>query len=115
MPLARHFLWAFFLGLIAFPCARAAEAPLVAPGIKAEKLEFSLHAKTGFTLLSPAQTKVTFTNTLDPAASAENRVLNNGSGVAAGDFDNDGRVDLFFSSLNNGNRLFRNLGNWTFE
>jgi hypothetical protein len=32
-----------------------------------------------------------------------------GQGVAVGDYDNDGRVDLFFSALGS-NRLFRNLG-----
>ena len=58
---------------------------------------------------------MTFTNSLDAWASAGNRVLNNGSGVAAGDFDNDGRVDLFFCSLNQRNRLFKNLGNWQFK
>ena len=68
----------------------------------------------GFTLLKPDQTGLTFTNELSDWASAENRVLNNGSGVAAGDFDNDGRTDLFFCSLNNQNRLFRNLGDWRF-
>ncbi|HTG45720.1 MAG TPA: VCBS repeat-containing protein, partial [Verrucomicrobiae bacterium] len=72
-------------------------------------------AKGGFTLLAPSQTHVAFTNLLDAGASAANRVLNNGSGVAAGDFDKDGRVDLFFCSLNNGNRLYRNLGDWKFE
>ncbi|HKX62527.1 MAG TPA: CRTAC1 family protein, partial [Verrucomicrobiae bacterium] len=44
-----------------------------------------------------------------------NRVLNNGSGVAAGDFDQDGNVDLFFCSLNQRNRLFKNLGHWQFR
>jgi hypothetical protein len=35
-------------------------------------------------------------------------------GVAAGDFDNDGHVDLFVTGVN-GNTLFRNRGDGTFE
>src|SRR6185295_2685539 len=72
-------------------------------------------SQTGFTLLPPAQTGLAFTNTLTDLAGAENRVLNNGSGVAAGDFDNDGWVDLFFCGLSADNKLFRNLGQWHFQ
>ena len=36
-------------------------------------------------------------------------------GVAAGDFDNDGRTDLIFTRLNDTDILYRNLGNGTFE
>src|SRR5262245_28417616 len=99
-----HWLFAVSFGFAAETNAvREAALPVPAAG------------KTGFTLLVPAQTGIAFTNELSDWASAENRVLNNGSGVAAGDFDNDGRTDLFFCSLNNQNRLFRNLGNWRFE
>lgn len=31
------------------------------------------------------------------------------------DFDNDGLVDLFVTSVKAGNKLFKNLGNWTFK
>jgi enediyne biosynthesis protein E4 len=96
--------------------ALAADAsPTNLPGVKVAELAVPSAGKTGFTLLPPEQTGVTFTNLLRDLASAENRVLNNGSGVAAGDFDRDGRVDLFFCSLNNGNKFFRNLGQWRFE
>src|SRR5439155_3219941 len=70
--------------------------------------------KTGFTLLPAGQTGVTFTNSLDEQAGAANRVLYNGSGVAVGDFDNDGRPDLYFCSLNGRNSLYKNLGGWRF-
>jgi hypothetical protein len=78
-------------------------------------LDVPTSGEAGFSLLTPEQTRVTFTNALDSWASASNRVLNNGSGVAAGDFDNDGRADLFFCSLDQRNRLFKNLGNWQFK
>ena len=37
-----------------------------------------------------------------------------GSGIAAGDFDGDGRVDLYVSTKTKPGRLFRNLGEWKF-
>ena len=68
----------------------------------------------GFTLLTPDQTGVLFTNSLQEWEGASNRVLLNGAGVATGDFDNDGWPDLFFCSLNGRNTLCRNLGGWRF-
>jgi len=38
-----------------------------------------------------------------------------GTGVAIGDYDNDGRPDLFVVNKTGQGRLFRNLGNWHFE
>ncbi len=37
-----------------------------------------------------------------------------GSGVAVGDFDRDGKVDLYVSTKTKPGRLFRNLGGWRF-
>jgi len=71
--------------------------------------------RVGFTLLSPRETGVAFTNQLSEAATLKNRVLENGSGVAAGDFDGDGLCDLYFCRLEGPNALYRNLGDWRFE
>ena len=38
-----------------------------------------------------------------------------GTGVAIGDYDGDGRPDIFIVSKTESCRLFRNLGNWKFE
>lgn len=39
----------------------------------------------------------------------------NGGGVAAGDFDNDGLTDLFFTGNMVANRIYKNLGNMKFQ
>ena len=86
-----------------------------AGGFRWAELEVPRSGKTGFTLLSPEQTGINFTNTLDERAGEANRVLFNGSGVAVGDFDNDGWPDLYFCSLNGRNALFKNLGGMKFK
>jgi hypothetical protein len=84
------------------------------PGARSASLAAPSNGKTGFTLLNASQTGVRFTNTLTEWEGASNRVLLNGSGVAAGDFDSDGRPDLYFCSLNGRNTLYKNLGGWRF-
>ncbi|MFM8358423.1 MAG: FG-GAP repeat domain-containing protein, partial [Verrucomicrobiota bacterium] len=71
--------------------------------------------RPGFVQLSPATTRVLFTNRVDERAGAANRVLYNGAGVAAGDVDGDGRPDLLLLDLAGANALFRNQGGWVFE
>ena len=71
--------------------------------------------KAGFILMSAEQTGLRFTNSLITSLARTNTIVNNGSGVAAGDVDGDGLCDLYFASLQGSNRLYRNLGNWHFE
>src|SRR6188474_2750871 len=70
--------------------------------------------KVGFTLLDQAATGLVFTNTLPEDVGATNRTLYNGSGVAAGDFDGDGRPDIVLVGLQNQISLYKNLGDWRF-
>ena len=58
---------------------------------------------------------MSFTNFLSEARGLTNTIVNNGAGLAAGDLDGDGLCDLYFCSLEGGNKLYRNLGNWRFE
>jgi len=44
----------------------------------------------------------------------QNRHLAHGSGVALGDFDGDGLVDIYLARIEGPNALYRNLGNWRF-
>jgi len=69
----------------------------------------------GFRSRASVETGVMFTNVLEGKHSLTNHIFLNGSGVAAGDVDGDGRVDLYFCRLNGTNALYRNLGGWRFE
>ena len=73
-----------------------------------------------FALLAPEQTGVVTRNPYaDPAMwgeyDREFALGSIGTGVATGDFDNDGRPDLLVVGKTEGCWLFRNLGQWKFE
>ena len=73
---------------------------------------------TVFTRLEAEQTGVTFVNTTgenDSFNILTNEYIYNGGGVGIGDFDRDGREDLFFSGSDKENELYLNRGDWTFE
>jgi hypothetical protein len=84
-------------------------------GFRSAPLPVPTRGKTGFTLLAPTATGITFTNQLSRARYTTNQIYLNGSGVAAGDVDGDGRCDLFFCGIGGKSVLYRNLGNWKFE
>ncbi len=76
--------------------------------------------KTMFTQLAPEYTGVVTENKYDdPRMRAELyqefETSSIGTGVAIGDYDGDGRPDLYVVSKTEGCRLFRNLGNYKFE
>ena len=71
--------------------------------------------KAGFTQLAALETGIRFSNILSDAAVAKNQILLLGSGVALGDVDGDGRIDVYLCRLEGANALYRNLGNWKFE
>src|SRR5215831_9531404 len=84
-------------------------------GFRWTELNVPKGGKTGFKLLPPEETGINFTNTLDLRAGEVNRVLFNGSGVALGDYNNDGLPDIYFCSLNGHNALYQNLGGLRFK
>jgi len=71
-----------------------------------------------FEVVDKASTGLDFSNTLHPTG--EFNVLNymyfyNGGGVGAGDFNNDGRIDLFFTANQEQNKLYLNTGGLHFS
>jgi len=71
-----------------------------------------------FTLLAPEQTNIGFQNTLTEGLNTNILMYEyfyNGGGVASGDFNNDGKVDLYFTSNMGDNRLYLNKGNLQFQ
>ncbi|MFL5746325.1 MAG: VCBS repeat-containing protein [Niastella sp.] len=71
-----------------------------------------------FEMLDESTTGLHFTNTLTPTDSFNifhYMYYYNGAGVGAGDFNNDGLVDLFFASNLEQNKLFLNSGKLHFK
>src|SRR5690349_18472558 len=71
-----------------------------------------------FEVLDNDRTGLQFTNTLAPTDSFNifhYMYFYNGAGVGAGDFNNDGLIDLFFSSNQGSNSLFLNTGKLHFK
>ncbi|MCY3999627.1 MAG: hypothetical protein OXF84_02300 [Bacteroidetes bacterium] len=69
-----------------------------------------------FTLMD--QTGISFENRIveqDAFNVLEYEYFYNGGGVAAGDLNNDGLVDLYFAANMTPDHLYMNLGEWSFE
>ena len=81
---------------------------------------FSCNTKptTLFTAVSKSESGIDFQNRVNDTDSLN--ILDylyyyNGGGVALGDFNNDGLVDIYFTSNQESNKLYLNKGNFKFE
>ena len=71
-----------------------------------------------FTQLPSSSTHIDFKNQLTETEQSniiEYLYFNNGGGVAAGDINNDGLIDLYFTSNQKANKLYLNKGDLKFE
>lgn len=79
---------------------------------------YSCGNDTVFTKLSAEETNITFSNRiteLDTMNVLKFEYVNNGGGVAMGDFNNDKLVDVYFTGNQVDNKLFLNKGDFKFE
>lgn len=113
-PVLRTLALGLALELVAVTRLLAADGQPVS-GVRIVPLPVPSTGRIGFTELPPHQTGLTFTNQLDPNRGLTNQIFLNGSGVAAGDVDGDGRCDLYFCGLDSPNVLYLNRGDWRFE
>jgi len=70
-----------------------------------------------FTKVDPALAGIDFEHTWNPPPGLEDAISGSftGGGVAVGDYDDDGKPDLFFTDPADGGQLYRNLGDFHFE
>ncbi len=102
--------------LLAAQIASPQSTPLRAPSPPAD----SIASLPRFTRLAPEQTGIHFKNAYDDPEMWGRRYREFtlgtvGAGVATGDFDHDGRPDIYAVSKTGPNRLYRQTGDLTFE
>jgi hypothetical protein len=71
--------------------------------------------RAGFTELSAEELGIRFADSVPEDSVLQNRNLALGSGVALGDIDGDGLVDIFLARVGGPSALYKNLGNWKFK
>src|SRR5947207_10695645 len=69
----------------------------------------------GFSELPASRTGLRFTNIVTLDSALWNRHLAQGGGVALGDVDEDGLPDVYLTSNEGANALYKNLGGWRFR
>jgi enediyne biosynthesis protein E4 len=84
-------------------------------GFRSLEVYPTTRGKAGFTLMDAKATAVWFTNELRGDALLTNVVAHTGAGLALGDVDGDGWLDIYLCTLQGANQLYRNLGHWHFE
>jgi len=84
-------------------------------GYKWATLHFSSGSAVGFKQLKSNTTDIHFINHLSKDEIKKNILFLNGSGVAAGDINDDSLTDLYFCRIEGPNKLYENQGGFHFK
>ncbi len=120
---AASYRWALnrWLGLIAASASFVSANPTNAQdwkdgdGFRSASLPVPKSGKAGFEKMDPEVSGLAFTNRVPVSLAAQNRITENGAGVALGDIDSDGLCDIYLCRIKGPNELYRNKGEWRFD
>jgi enediyne biosynthesis protein E4 len=108
-----HFYCRFIAGIVIIFLSSCKDSAKKESPSSSEK-----HSDPLFALLSPEKTGIQFNNVLTEGPNTNVLMYEyfyNGGGVAAGDFNNDGLVDIYFTSNMSDNKFYLNKGNMQFQ
>jgi hypothetical protein len=114
----KKYLFAVAMMVIFFSCKEKKAADKSFQTISYDETKPAEVEKGLFTQLDPATTGITFANNINEIEDINillYEYLYNGSGVAAGDINNDGLVDLYFDGAMEYHKLYLNQGNFKFK
>ena len=98
-------------------CARDAGPPPAwrdQGAYRSRELRVPSRGDAGFTTMSPSRTGIRFQDDVPDDSVFANRNAAQGSGVALGDVDGDGRADVFLAGMETPSALYLNRGDWKF-
>ncbi|MGN6439363.1 MAG: VCBS repeat-containing protein [Agriterribacter sp.] len=110
-PTLRFAVYSFFLAILF--CGCNADNKKIDSGSKQEEVTDPL-----FVLLPPERTGISFNNVSQEGLNTNILMYEyfyNGGGVAAGDVNSDGKIDLYFSGNTVDNKLYLNKGDLRFQ
>ena len=112
----KNYFFFFILIILFMGCTQNTPGWKKGEVVKSEKLIATIgNGQSGFTEMNPTQTGITAANQIGEKEVLGNQHLMHGSGIALGDVNGDGWVDIYMARIRESNVLYINKGNWAFE